>query len=79
MGAKLISHPLSGSIKPNISPYKSVLIAAGETLDFKSLQIIEDAINVLERLPKKQHGYSESVLQDFRVIDLDLIRSSINV
>jgi len=73
-GATLISHPLSGSIKPNESPYKSIAIAPTTgPLEYKSLCTIEDAISTLARLPDRQRSYSESVLEDFRIIDLDLI------
>ena len=77
-GARVVSHPLSGSIKPNESPYKSVVITdATGPLDFKSLQAIEDAISMLARLPDKKYIYDESVLDDFRIIDLDLVNSAI--
>jgi len=76
-GARIISHPLSGSIKPNESPYKSVVISTEDgPLDFKSLQIIEDAIAVLKKLPSKIREYDESALEDFRIIDLDIINHS---
>ena len=44
-GHLLLSHPLSGSVKPNETPYKSVMISrkAGK-LDERSLSIIEGAI-----------------------------------
>ena len=77
--AKLITYPLSGSIKPNISPYKSVIISTpGDSLDFESLRVIEDAFDVLNRLKKTRHDYSGETLLDFRVIDLDFIDSSID-
>lgn len=76
-GFPLISHPLSGSIKPNITPYKSVVVSGTKSeLCLKSLQIIEDAIDVLKRLPETSHDYNESTLDDFRVIDLDLVNSA---
>ena len=76
-GAQVISHPLSGSIKPNESPYKSVVIAATHgPLHYKSLQIIEDAISTLKRLPAKNRNYDESALEDFRIIDLSLVDSA---
>ena len=79
MGAQVVSHPLSGSIKPWESPYKSVVISTSiDPLDFRSLQIVEDAIAVLKRLPGKQQNYNESVLNDFRIIDLDLIDSALD-
>jgi len=93
-GARIITHPLCGSIKPNESPYKSVVIttATGKKaacdcqsdflrqsqtpvkLDMKSLSIIEDAIATLARLPHRNRKYDESVLEDFRIIDLNFIR-----
>jgi len=77
-GAELISHPLSGSIKPNDTPYKSVVISSAVgPLDFKSLQIIEDAISVLRRLPDKCRNFDVSILADFRIIDLDHIKSAL--
>ncbi len=77
LGATLISHPLAGSVKPNESPYKSVVLSTrrGE-VDTASLMLIEDAIAVLRKLPAKDRRYSEGVLDDFSVIDLDLMRSA---
>ena len=73
-GARVITHPLSGSVKPNESPYKSVIItAATGRLDLKSLRIIEDAIATLTRLPERNRLYDESVLEDFRIIDLNFM------
>jgi len=74
-GARILTHPLSGSVKPNESPYKSIVITvATGKLDLKSLSIIEDAIAMLDRLPDKNREYDESVLEDFRIIDLNFIR-----
>lgn len=77
-GAILISHPLAGSVKPNESPYKSVVISSEKGhIDMKSLQIIEDAIGALKKLKVSNREFSERVLEDFQVIDLDLINSAI--
>ena len=74
-GARIITHPLTGSVKPNESPYKSVVITVTTgKLDMKSLSIIEDAIATLARLPDRKREYDESVLEDFRIIDLNFIR-----
>ena len=76
-GARLISHPLAGSLKPNESPYKSIVLSTPQAgLDFDSLQLIEGAIAVLKKLPDKNRVYGEQVLDDFRVIDLDLMNSA---
>ena len=78
LGARLVSHPLSGSLKPNETPYKSVALSTTQgQFDEKSLHLIENAITTLAKFPKKNRVYSERILQDYRVIDLDLM-SSIN-
>ena len=79
-GAQVVSHPLSGSIKPNQTPYKSVVITNPHgPLNFASLQIIEDAISVLRRLPTINRCLDESILADFRIIDLDHISAAIKI
>ena len=78
-GCRLITHPLSGSVKPNESPYKSVLISrSGGELDFASLQLIEGAEAVLKKLPRKHINYTPRMQEDYQVIDLDLVDSAIH-
>ncbi len=44
-GHELATHPLSGSVKPNETPYKTIMISEKKgVLDFNSLKIIEDSI-----------------------------------
>lgn len=77
-GARLINHPLSGSIKPNESPFKSLVLSLGNgVLDLESVQLIEGAEAVLKKLPVKNRAYSPQVMEDFQVIDLDLLDSAI--
>ena len=79
-GAKVLSHPLSGSIKPWESPYKSVVISATNgALDFASLQLIENAMEKLRSHAVAAPPTNESILADFRIIDLDLMRSAIHI
>ena len=77
LGAVLISHPLAGSIKPNESPYKSVVLSTRRgVLDMPSLLTIEDASATLRKLPVKNRAYSQRILEDYSVIDLDLMQSA---
>ncbi len=78
LGAHLINHPLSGSIKPNESPYKSLVLTAPPHSGFfeESLLLIEGAQAVLEKLGRKVRAYPPQVLEDFQVIDLDLLLSA---
>lgn len=76
-GAILLTHPLSGSIKPSETPFKSILIDARVgKLDTDSLQIIEDAIRIAERMVEQARvrTMTDTILADFQLIDYDLIR-----
>jgi len=76
-GAVLLTHPLSGSIKPNETPFKSLLLQeGGKGLDTDSLQIIEDAIRLAERMIDQagQRRWTDKIIADFQLIDYDLIR-----
>ena len=77
-GYKLLTHPLSGSVKPNETPYKSVMISAHpEKLDFQSLDIIERAIHSCGKFAFRSDKYRPEVYEDFRTIDFTLISSAI--
>ncbi|NLJ98054.1 MAG: GrdX protein [Tissierellia bacterium] len=79
-GYKLITHPLSGSVKPNETPYKSIVIGEkSSALDLDSLRIIEESIATTKKFisNKPTPNWTETVLDDFRVIDLSLITGAI--
>lgn len=77
-GHELKSHPLSGSVKPNETPYKTILISnSTSSLDESGLEIIEESIITVRKFynNEKTPIWTESVLDDFRVIDLSLIQN----
>lgn len=79
-GYKLLTHPLSGSVKPNETPFKSIVISFNKgTVDFESLTIIEESISTAKKFieGKKHPKWTEEILDDFRLIDFDLIQSGI--
>jgi len=76
-GAVLLTHPLSGSIKPNETPFKSLILGEGSrTLDTPSLQLIEDALRLAQRMIDQTGTcrWTETIQSDFQLIDFDLIR-----
>lgn len=81
-GYRLLTHPLMGSVKPNETPYRTVCISKKpeKTVDLNSLEIIEQAIATTEKFLKDFNTpkWSEKILVDFQVIDLDLIVHAIN-
>ncbi len=80
-GHKLLTHPLMGSIKPNETPYKSVAISLKpqDMADMDSVMLIENSIEAAYRLlnNKPLRDWPESVLEDFSVIDYDLIKNAL--
>lgn len=79
-GNVILTHPLSGSVKPNETPYKSIAMAQGEALDWTSLELIENAIVVVRNLLKDEirRMHDPKFEPDFQLIDLTLLSSAIN-
>ncbi|MDY5731002.1 MAG: GrdX family protein [Eubacteriales bacterium] len=79
-GHVLLSHPLCGSLKPNETPYKSILLSEAKktSIDHFSLEIMESAIKKAENFPPKPRHITEKNHQDFRLIDKCLIESALN-
>jgi len=77
LGHKILTHPLSGSVKPKETPYKSIMISKEKGhVDFESLQIIEDAIATCEKFVERSDKWTEKVLKDFQLVDWTLIDSA---
>lgn len=77
-GHKLLTAPLSGSVKPNETPYKSVMITRDSKgdMDSESLLIIDKALMTHDKFPKLKIEWKEQVLNDFQVVDFTLIDSA---
>lgn len=75
---KLLTHPQSSSLKPNQTPYRTILLydGAGQVED---VGIIETAIetfqkwNEIKQVPK----YSEKIEFDYKTIDISMIENVI--
>ena len=78
LGHKLLTHPLSGSVKPGETPYKTVILSAKKgKLDESALSIIEDSIQTCQKFMANGavRSWREEILADFQLIDYDLIFS----
>lgn len=81
LGSKLLSHPLSGSVKPYETPYKTVMIGEKKgKLEMDSLMIIEQSIDTTKKFMINTHTriWDEKTHEDFQVIDLSLIENALN-
>lgn len=82
-GYQLLTHPLAGSIKPNETPYRSILISSRKKeLDMDSLRTIENSIITYDKfakMPRPGFGrdVSESFIDDYKEIDLALIQGAL--
>ena len=75
---RLLTHPLSGSVKPKETPYKSVLISERkEKVDGESVRLIENAILVCQKFQDKSKYYKEEVYKDFQLVDWTLLESGL--
>ena len=77
-GYRLLTHPLSGSIKPNETPYKSVLLeeSTGKFDEF-SVRVIEEAVLTCDKFSQKKYPYKKDVTRDFQFVDLTLFESGL--
>jgi hypothetical protein len=81
-GHRLLTHPLMSSIKPNETPYRTIILTkeGNNNIDFKSLSYIEESIASTEKFLNIYGvpNWSSSVLEDFKLIDYDLISHAID-
>jgi len=82
-GHSLMTHPLAGSVKPNETPYKTILISgsaggggAAGGVDAASLRMIEECIRLTRGFPPL--GAPARYLADLQMVDLTLIRSALD-
>lgn len=82
-GYFLLTHPLAGSVKPNQTPFKSVILSE-QSLEgaekFRDLMLIEESIEAYHKFMKNRPlpNWTESVAKDFRVIDLSLMEGAMS-
>ena len=78
MGYKILTHPMAGSLKPNQTPYKSIILEKdSETIDYKSLILIENSLEAAYKFLKFKStpNWNERILNDFKTVDLSLIEN----
>lgn len=74
---QLITHPLTGSIKPNQTPYKTIVIDQTSTLSIDSILMAEESLSktldLLKSWPRPK--FLAKFLDDFSTIDFDFFKS----
>ena len=82
-GSRIETHPRAGSIKPNQTPFRSVLLSDrkmdGDEVIENEL-MIEDAVLMTKKFlsDRPVRKWDESIVNDFRQVDLELISGAID-
>ena len=77
-GHTLLTHPLAGSVKPNETPYKTLMITTDKKqLNFESVKIIEESIDTCKKFVTTAKNEQSEADIDFQYIDCSLIESAI--
>lgn len=82
-GYRLLSHPLTGSIRPDITPYKSILLShrplgpdpEGKEVLMRAIRYT-DALFQMNRLPPSA-GWDAKTREDFQYVDRSLIQTAL--
>jgi hypothetical protein len=82
LGHRILTHPLMSSIKPNETPYRTVILSKNRytNTDVDSLMLIENSIMTTEKFLRDFSipNWSEKILLDFQLIDYDLVSHAVN-
>ena len=77
---EIVTHPLYGSVKPNETIYRTIVIKENNSLDITSVNLISDAILTFKKFRNNREvpQWTDRVKDDFSIIDHDLIINAIN-
>lgn len=78
-GYELLTHPLSSSVKPNETPYKSIIISDEKgNLKYDSVILIENSIIAYDKFAKLNFKMTDKIIEDFKLVDLTVLESALN-
>ena len=74
----LYTHPLAGSVKPNETPYKSLIVSmVPHGFDQQHGELIANAIAVFDKFKPIVRQLPDRVLRDFQLIDYTLLAGAV--
>ena len=83
-GEALLNHPLYGSVKPNETPYRTILLKSRGDSSFagvsseESADLIIKALKAYEKFSVKKETTDSLLLQDYQIVDLSLATSAVS-
>lgn len=78
-GHTLYTHPLSGSVKPNETPFKSVVVSkVPHKFEADQAEIIANAVTTFDKFTPRDRVLTEQMIEDFQLIDYTLLSGAID-
>ena len=81
-GWHLMSHPQASNLKPNQSPYKTVLLSNGREIQpfAQDVEMVENSIEAFHKFTRGMipPRWPEKALRDFQTIDLSVVESAMD-
>lgn len=82
-GVQLITHPMAGSLKPNQTPYRSVVLGTQSMEDkepWQDVGLIESSIASCEKFLRCRAlpTWTERSLSDFKTLDLSFVEGALS-
>lgn len=78
-GYTLYTHPLSGSVKPNETPYKSIVVSKKpHQFSMDQAEIMSNAMTTFDKFTPRSRVLSEKILKDFQLIDYTLLAGALD-
>ena len=80
VGHELYTHPIAGSVKPNETPYKSIVIDKNPgTFSMEAANLMSNALITFDKFKPLNVVYSDYHHQDFQLIDYTLLCGALDV
>ena len=78
-GYELKTHPIAGSVKPNETPYTSIVVSKRKaTFNMEHAELCSNAIVTFDKFTPIGWTLPERILQDFQLIDYTLLAGALD-
>lgn len=79
-GHRMYTHPLSGSVKPKETPYKTIAVSRrARGMDTQEALLISSAIETYDKFTPHRRELTEAILRDFQLVDYTLICGALDL
>lgn len=79
LGYGLFTHPMAGSVKPNETPYKSLVLSKQPgTFSEAHAELMSSAVATFDKFTPRNRELTDKILGDFQMIDYTLLCSALD-